>query len=105
MFAQLHQLVSACPTTGHLSCRRLPWLAQTQKQNRRQNRGVFAHNGARTSVVIKFLSILTKHIGVNCNQLVEPAKKLRSDCPAAQNLLVGELCGVLERVHSIKGLA
>jgi hypothetical protein len=71
---QLHQLVSACPAVGHLSCRRLPWLTQTQKQIRRQNRSVVAHKGTQTNVVIKFLSIRTKHTGANYNQPVEPAK-------------------------------
>jgi hypothetical protein len=47
-------------------------LAQTQKQNRQQNRGVVAHKGAQTSAFIKFLSIFTKHTGANCNQPVEP---------------------------------
>jgi hypothetical protein len=92
---QLHQLVSTCPATSHPSCHRLQWLAQTQKQNRQQNRGVVAHKGAQTNTIIKFLSVFTKHTGVNCNQPVEPAKDWRSDCLAGQNLLVGELCGVL----------
>jgi hypothetical protein len=80
-------------------------LAQTQKQNRRQNRGLFAHKGTQTSVVIKFLSVLTKHTGPNINQLVEPAKDWRSDSLAKRNLVGVELCGVLGRLHSIEGLA
>jgi hypothetical protein len=80
-------------------------LAQTQKQNRRQNRGVCAHKGAQTSDVIKFLSILTKHTGAKCNQPVELAKDWKSDCLAKRNLVGVELCGVLGRLHSIKGLA
>jgi hypothetical protein len=97
--------VSACPAASHLSCRRLLWLAQTQKQNRRQNKGVFAHKGTQISVVIKFLSILTKHTGTNCNQPVEPVKDWNSDSLTGQNLLVGYLCGVRGRLHSIEGLA
>jgi hypothetical protein len=80
-------------------------LAQIQKQNRRQNRGLFAHKGAQTSAVIKFLSVLTKHTGPNWNQLVEPVKDWRSDCLAKRNLDGVELCGVLGRLHSIEGLA
>jgi hypothetical protein len=80
-------------------------LAQTQKQNRRQNRGLFAHKGTQTSAVIKLLSVLTKHTGPNSNQLVEPAKDWRSDCLAKRNLVGVELCGVLERLHSMEGLA
>jgi hypothetical protein len=78
---------------------------ETQKQNRRQNRGLFAHKGAQTSDVIKFLSVLTKHTRPNCNQLVEPGKDWRSDCLAKQNLVRVELCGVLGRLHSSEGLA
>jgi hypothetical protein len=77
----------------------------TKKQNRQQNRGVVAHKGAQTSAFIKFLSVLTKHTGVNCNQPVEPAKDWRSDCLAKRNLVGVELCGVLGRLHSIEGLA
>jgi hypothetical protein len=33
---ELHQLVSSCHVAGYLSCRRLPRLAQTQKQNQPQ---------------------------------------------------------------------
>jgi hypothetical protein len=80
-------------------------LAQTQKQNRQQNRGVFAHKGAQTSAIIKFLSILTTHTGATCNQPVEPVKDWRSDCLREQDLLVGEFCGVLGRMHSDEGLA
>jgi hypothetical protein len=80
-------------------------LAQTQKQNRQQKRGVFAHKGAQTSAVIKFLFVLTTHTGANCNQPVEPAEDWRSDCLGEQDLLVGELCGFLGRLHSLKGLA
>jgi hypothetical protein len=81
-------------------------LAQTQKnKNRQQNRGVVAHKGAQTSAFIKFLSLLTKHTGANCNQLLEPAKDWRSDCLAKRNLVGVELCGVLGRLHSIEGLA
>jgi hypothetical protein len=36
---------------------------------------------------------------------VEPAKDWRSDCLAKRNLVGVELCGVLERLHSIEGLA
>jgi hypothetical protein len=90
---------------GHPSCRRLPLLAQTQKQNRQQNRGVFAHKGAQTSAIIKFLSVLTTHTGATCNQPVEPVKDWRSDCLREQDLLVGEFCGVLGRLHSNEGLA
>jgi hypothetical protein len=78
---------------------------QTQKQNRQQNRGVFAHKGAQTSVVIKFLFVLTMHTGANYNQPVEPAEDWRSDCLGKQDLLVRELCGFLGRLHSIEGLA
>jgi hypothetical protein len=80
-------------------------LAQTQKQNLRQNRGVFSHKGAQTSDVIKFLSVLTKHTGPNCNQPVQPAKDWKSDCLAKRNLVGVELCEVLGRLHSIEGLA
>jgi hypothetical protein len=90
---------------GHPSCHRLPLLAQTQKQNRQQNRGVFAHKGAQTSSIIKFLSVLTMHTGATCNQLVELAKDWSSDCVEKQNLLVGELCGFLGRMHSLEVLA
>jgi hypothetical protein len=90
----------------HPSCRRLPLLAQTQKnKNRQQNRGVVAHKGAQTSAFIKLLALLTKHTGANCNQLVEPGKDWRSDCLAKRNLVGVELCGVLGRLHSIEGLA
>jgi hypothetical protein len=80
-------------------------LAQTQKQNRQQNRGVFSHKGAQTSAIIKFLSVLTTHTGATCNQPVEPVKDWRSDCLREQDLLVGEFCGVLGRLHSDEGLA
>jgi hypothetical protein len=36
---------------------------------------------------------------------VEPAKDWRIDCLAKRNLVSVELCGVLERLHSIEGLA
>jgi hypothetical protein len=36
---------------------------------------------------------------------VDFAKDWRSDSLAGQNLLVGELCGVLGRLHSMEGLA
>jgi hypothetical protein len=42
---------------------------------------------------------------VSCNQQVEPAKDWRSDCLEKQSLLVVELCGVLGRLHSKRGLA
>jgi hypothetical protein len=80
-------------------------LAQTQKQNRQQNRGVFAHKGAQTSAIIKFLSVLTTHTGATCNQLVEPVKDWRSDCLREKDLLVGEFCGFLGRLHSLETLA
>jgi hypothetical protein len=80
-------------------------LAQIQKQNRQQNRGVFAHKGAKTSAIIKFLSVLTTHTGATCNQPVEPVKDWRSDCLREQDLLVEEFCGVLGRLHSDEGLA
>jgi hypothetical protein len=80
-------------------------LAQTQKQNRQQNMGVFAHKGTQTSAVIKFLSVPTTHTGATCNQPVELAKDWSSDCLEKQNLLVGELCGFLGRLHSLEGLA
>jgi hypothetical protein len=86
-------------------CHRLPWLAQTKKQNRWQNRGIFSHRGAQTSAIIKFLFVLTIHTGANYNQSVKPAKDWRSNCLAKQNLLIGELCAVLGRLHSIEGLA
>jgi hypothetical protein len=79
-------------------------LAQTQKQNR-QNRGVFAHKGAQTSAVIKFLSVLTTHTGATCNQPVEPAKDWRSDFLAKRTLIGVELCGVLGKLQSNQGLA
>jgi hypothetical protein len=79
--------------------------ANKKKQNRQQNRGAVSHKGALTSAFIKFLSVLTKHTGVNCNQPVEPAKDWRSDCLGEQDLLVGELCGFLGRLHSLEGLA
>jgi hypothetical protein len=63
-----------------------------------------AHKGAQTNVVIKFLSVLTTHTGVNCNQ-PEPARDWRSDCLERQYLLVVEFCGVLGRLYSIEGLA
>jgi hypothetical protein len=75
------------------------------KQNETTKRRVFAHKGAQTNVVIKFLSVLTKHTGANCNQLVEPTKDWRSDCLAKRNLVSVELCGVSERLHSMEGLA
>jgi hypothetical protein len=80
-------------------------LAQTQKQNRQQNMGVFAYKGTQTSAVIKFLSVPTTHTGATCNQPVELAKDWSSDCLEKQNLLVGELCGFLGRLHSLEGLA
>jgi hypothetical protein len=80
-------------------------LAQTQKQNRQQNRGVFAHKGTQTSAVIKFLFVLTTHTGANFNQPVETAEDWRSDCLGEQDLLVRELCGFLGRLHSLEGLA
>jgi hypothetical protein len=83
----------------------MPLLAQTQKQNRQQNRGVFAHKGAQTSAIIKFLSVRTTHTGATCNQPVEPVKEWRSDCLNEQDLLVGEFCGFPERLHSLEGLA
>jgi hypothetical protein len=61
--------------------------------------------GAHTSAVIKFLSGLTTHTGVTCNQPVELARDWRSDCLEKQNLLIGEICGVLGRLHSDEGLA
>jgi hypothetical protein len=67
--------------------------------------GVVAHEGAQTSSFIKLLSILTKHTGAHCNQPVEPAKDWRSDCLEKRNLVGAELCRVLQRLHSIKGLA
>jgi hypothetical protein len=36
---------------------------------------------------------------------VEPAEDWRSDCLGEQELLVGELCGFLGRLHSLEGLA
>jgi hypothetical protein len=77
-------------------------LEQTQKQNRRQNRGVFAHKGAQTSVVIKFLSVLTKHTWANCNQPVKPAKDWKSDCLAKQNLVGVELLKFWEGCTQLK---
>jgi hypothetical protein len=61
--------------------------------------------GAHTSAVIKFLSGLTTHTGATYNQPVELARDWRSDCLEKQNLLVGEICGVLGRLHSDEGLA
>jgi hypothetical protein len=63
------------------------------------------HKGAQTSAIIKSLPVLTKHTGTSYNQPVEPVKDWRSDCLAGQNLLIGELCGVLGRLHSNEGLA
>jgi hypothetical protein len=59
----------------------------------------------KTSVVTKFLFILTKHTGANCNKPVEPTKDWSSYCLEGQNLLVVEVCGVLGRLHSAEGLA
>jgi hypothetical protein len=82
---------------GQPSChRRLPWLPQTKIKST-TTIVCKAHKGAQTSDVIKFLSVLTKHTGANCNQPVEPEKDWRSDCLAGQNLIVIELCGVLGR--------
>ena len=67
--------------------------------------GVYGSQGAHTSAVIKFLSVLTTHTGATCNQPVELTKDWRSDCLVKQSLLVVEICGVLGRLHSIKGLA
>jgi hypothetical protein len=67
--------------------------------------GVVAHEGAQTSSFIKLLSILTKHTGAHCNQPVEPVKDWRSDYLEKRNLVGAELCRVLQRLHSIKGLA
>jgi hypothetical protein len=67
--------------------------------------GVFAHKGAQTSAVIKFLFVLTTHTGANCNQPAEPAEDWRSDCLREQDLLVGEFCGILGRLHSDEKLA
>jgi hypothetical protein len=75
--------------------------ANTKQSLRQQGCG----SGAHSSAVIKFLSVLTKHTGVSCNQQVEPVKDWRSDCLEKQSLLVVELCGVLGRLHSKQGLA
>jgi hypothetical protein len=75
------------------------------KRQLNKNRGLFAHKGAQTSAIIKFLSVLTKNTGSNCNQLVEPVKDWKSDCLAKRILVRVELCGVLGRLHSIEGLA
>jgi hypothetical protein len=80
-------------------------LAQTQKQNRQQNKGVFSHKGAQNSAIIKFVSVLTTHTGATCNQPVELAKDWSSDCLEKQNLLVVEICGFLGRLQSLEGLA
>jgi hypothetical protein len=45
------------------------------------------------------------HTGATCNQPVELAKDCRSNCQEKQNLLVVEICGVLGRLHSSRGLA
>ena len=66
---------------------------------------MYGSQGAHTSAVIKFLSVLTTHTGATCNQPVELAKDWRSDCLVKQSLLVVEICGVLGRLHSIQGLA
>jgi hypothetical protein len=89
-----------------MSCRRLlPWLAQTRNKNECQHRGGTAHKGARTNVVIKFLSVLTTHTGATCNQPVELAKDCWSDYLEKQNLLDVGICGVRGRLHSSQGLA
>jgi RNase P subunit RPR2 len=80
-------------------------VSANTKQNQRQNRSVFAHKGAQTSAVIKFLSIFTKHTCANCNQPMEPAENWRSDCLEKQSRLIIEICGVLGRLHSSQGLA
>jgi hypothetical protein len=54
-----------------------------------------APKGAQTSAIFKFLSGLTRHIGVSCNQPVEHVRDWRSDCLENQNQLVVELRGVL----------
>jgi hypothetical protein len=74
--------------------------ANTKQSLRQQGCG----SGAHSSAVIKFLSVLTEHTGVSCNQQVEPAKDWRSDCLEKQSLVVIELCGVLGRLHSKQGL-
>jgi hypothetical protein len=73
------------------------------KSTTRQGRN--GSHGAHYNVVIKFLSVLNRHTGVTCNQLVEPVKGWRSNCLAKRNLVGVELCGVLGRLHSMEGLA
>jgi hypothetical protein len=63
----------ACGCSSFLSTSSAMVSANT-KQNRRQNRVVFAHKGTQISVVIKFLSVLTMHTGATCNQPVELVK-------------------------------
>jgi hypothetical protein len=63
-------------------------VSANTKQNRRQNRGVFAHKGAQTSAVIKFLSVLTTHTGATCNQPVELMKDWSSDRGGVPDLSV-----------------
>jgi hypothetical protein len=79
----------ACGCSSFLSMSSAMVSANT-KQNETKNRGGTAHK-TLTNAVIKFLYVLTKHTGTNCNQLVDPAKDWRSDCLEGQNLLVGEL--------------
>jgi hypothetical protein len=75
------------------------------KQNLRQNRGVTAHKTLKLVLLSNYYPFLPSTQGANCNQPVEPAKDWRSNCLGEQDLLVGELCGFLGRLHSLEGLA
>jgi hypothetical protein len=96
-------VLAACVCASLLSSPAI--VSVNTKTKSKQNRGVFAHKGAQTSSIIKFLSVLTTHTGANCNQPVEPAKDWKSDCLAKRNLLVVEICGIVGRLHSSQGLA
>jgi hypothetical protein len=80
-------------------------VSANTKQKWTPTQGWIAHKGAQTNTVIKFLSVLTTHTGVTCNQPVELAKDWRSDCLEKQNLLDVGICRVLGRLHLNQGLA
>jgi hypothetical protein len=97
--------VSTCPAAGHPFCRRLPWLAQTQKQNQRQNRGVTAHK------TLKLVLLSNSYTFLPCKQRPSATNRWNSQKNEGaiawrnKNLLVVELCGVMGRLHPMEGLA
>jgi hypothetical protein len=66
--------------------------------------GVYLLTKALKLVLLSNSYSFLPHTGANCNQPVEPAEDWRSDCLGEQDLLVGELCGFLGRLHSLEGL-